>query len=53
MGIANKYIPIKEENIMTQLFGGWIYAPTSLYYANDQLMGIANKNWLISTLMPN
>ena len=27
--------------------GVWIYAPTSLYYANDQIMGISNKDWII------
>ena len=32
--------------------GVWIYAPTSSYYANDQIMGITNKDWLIKTSCP-
>ena len=46
-------MPIREQNIMTQSFGVWLYAPTSLYYPNNQRMVIANKDWLISTFKPN
>ena len=46
-------MPIKGAKHNDTSIGVWIYAPTSLYYTNDQIMGIANKDCVYKDFMPN
>ena len=47
MAYANKGEKHNDSSI-----GVLIYSQASLYYTNDQIMGIANKDWLIKTSCP-